>query len=107
MSLRRDLRGARQGVSSYSVPVSVGIQYRSGMPLPLNQKTKRGVIALAAPPGAAYAVPFDVNQAARGGRPTLIAAPAMPTPRRNRRLLTCMLSSPPTTISLRRIVANE
>jgi hypothetical protein len=53
MSRRSDLSGARHGVNSYDVPISRGIQYFSGMPLPLNQKTKRGGIAADASSGAA------------------------------------------------------
>jgi hypothetical protein len=45
------------------------------MPLPLNQKTKRGWTAVSAPAVAAYAVAFALNIAASGGRPTRIAAP--------------------------------
>ena len=47
MSLRSDSSGARHGVISKPEPASLGIQYRSGMPLPLNQNTNRGVTALA------------------------------------------------------------
>src|SRR5262245_15528528 len=62
------------------------------MPLPLNQKTNRGWIAVAAASAvAAYAVPFALNIAASGGRPTRIAAPVMLMFRRNRRLVSGML----------------
>src|SRR5216117_489873 len=44
ISARSDLSGARQGVRSESGPNSLGIQYRSGIPLPLNQKRNRGWI---------------------------------------------------------------
>src|SRR5438477_1967912 len=66
------------------------------MPLPLNQKTKRGARApsAAASAAAAYAVPFVLNIAASGGRPTRIAAPVMLMLRRNRRLLSGMNVSP-------------
>src|SRR5207253_8103098 len=62
------------------------------MPLPLNQNTKRGCTAASAPV-AAYAVPFELNMAASGGRPTLIAAPVMLMFLRNRRLLSGMMIS--------------
>src|SRR5580704_5027392 len=85
MSSRYGVRGARQGVNSKAAPVSRGIQYFSGMPLPLNQSTKREGIArdpvLAA---AAYAVPLELNMAASGGSPTRTMDPANP-PRRNKR----------------------
>src|SRR5207247_6015275 len=60
------------------------------MPLPLNQKTKRG----GTKPAAAYAVPFELNMAASGGSPTRIAAPVMLIVLRSRRLLSgigCLL----------------
>src|SRR5262245_53386803 len=61
------------------------------MPLPLNQKTKRGWTGAAAESTvAAYAVPFALNIAASGGRPTRIAAPVMLMFLRNRRLLSAM-----------------
>src|SRR5438067_8763128 len=94
MSSRIAASGARHGVNSYAAPVSVGIQYRSGMPLPLNQSTTRGWIAASAAGVAAYAVPFALNIAASGGRPTRIAAPVMLMFRRNRRLLSGMTLSP-------------
>src|SRR5205823_12362249 len=59
------------------------------MPLPLNQNTKRGCTA-ASTPVAAYAVPLELNIAASGGRPTLIAAPGMLMFLRNRPLLSGM-----------------
>src|SRR2546427_12565377 len=57
------------------------------MPLPLNQKRKRGWIGPAAVGVAAYAVPFVLNIATSGGRPTRIAAPVMLRLLRKRRLL--------------------
>jgi hypothetical protein len=47
----------------------------------------------AAPAVAAYAVPFELNIAASGGRPTRIAAPVMLMFLRNRRLLSGMAIS--------------
>src|SRR3954464_6194353 len=84
MSLRNGASGFRHAVISYSDPVSLGIQYFSGIPLPLNQNTKRDSIFLAAAlPGAAYAVPLGLNIASSGGSPIRINAPEAPTPLRN------------------------
>src|SRR5580658_9536115 len=56
------------------------------MPLPLNQSTKRVSIGAVAPvPAAAYAVPVELNMATSGGRPTVIADPALVIPPRKRR----------------------
>src|SRR5262245_41523932 len=78
ISLRNGASGARQGVSSKSVPVVVGIQYRSETPLPLNQSRKRVSgrtslkrLALAV---AAYAVPLALNMASRKDSATATAA---------------------------------
>ena len=46
-SPRNGASGERQGVIAYCDPSSEGIQYRSGMPFPLNQITKRLGIAFA------------------------------------------------------------
>src|SRR5712691_8219688 len=59
------------------------------MPLPLNQNRKRGWIGAAAAL-AAYAVPFALNIATSGGKPTRIPTPVMLSSRRNRRLLSGM-----------------
>src|SRR5580700_10874363 len=83
MSSRYGLNGERQGVNWKSGPVSRGIQYFSGMPLPLNHNTNRDSIARdPALPAAAYAVPFPLNMAASGGSPMRTIEPASP-PRRN------------------------
>src|SRR5579871_7015503 len=53
------------------------------MPLPLNQKTKRLSIGLAAP-SAAYAVPWELNMLTSGGNPMRIALPASVIPFKKR-----------------------
>src|SRR5689334_8637823 len=70
-SPRNGASGERQGVIAYCEPSSEGIQYRSGIPFPLNQITKRLGIAFPATsgPGAAYAVPCELNIETNGGRP--------------------------------------
>src|SRR5438876_9558679 len=79
MSCRYGVSGLRQGVNSKSGPVSRGIQYFSGMPLPLNHSTNRDSIAREPVlPGAAYAVPEPLNMAASGGKPTRKREPAKP-----------------------------
>src|SRR5215831_17032168 len=84
-------------------PTSEGIQYRSGMPFPLNQSTKR--LSMGVSPtragAAAYAVPCALNIETRGGRPTTILDPAAVSPfkivrRENltRFVITCDMNSP-------------
>src|SRR5688572_9425673 len=94
MSLRKGARGARQGVSSNPDPVSLGIQYFSGMPFPLNHATNRvgGVLVFS----AAYAVPFALNIPIRGGSPTVTGAPeraANPRRKRRRDNARCLVST--------------
>src|ERR1700687_2717987 len=84
MSLRNGASGPRHGDRRKSAPVSLGIQYRSGMPLPLNQKTNRLSMAFCETPSAAYAVPVELNMLTSGGSPTWIAPPARVRPWRKR-----------------------
>src|SRR5262245_39829166 len=86
MSRRKGASGARQGVIRYSGPVSAGIQYRSGIPLPLNHRTKRVSIALSRSPAApAYAAPLALNIETSGGSPTLTPVPISVKPFKNLR----------------------
>src|SRR5438477_6217186 len=83
MSLRNAASGLRQAVNSKSGPVSRGIQYFSGIPLPLNQSTKRVSISPEATLlVAAYAEPLGLNIHSRAGTPIRIRAPERPIPRR-------------------------
>ena len=99
---RRERRKARRHRDS-AAPSSDGIQYRSGMPFPLNHSTKRLSIALSAvrPAAAAYAVPCELNIETSGGSPTTICDPAAVSPfkmaRRDsltRFVITCDMNSP-------------
>src|SRR5258708_32873 len=83
MSSRNEASGERHGLSSKPLPVSVGIQYFSTIPLPLNHSTNRVSTGVSSLP--AQAVPFELNMAASAGRPTRIGTAAAVSPLRNRR----------------------
>src|SRR5579885_2517904 len=108
MSLRKGARGFRQGVNSNSAPVVRGTQYFSGMPFPLNQRTNRfSIFASPIRLDAAYAVPLGLNIASNAGSPILIIVPERPTPRRNVRRDSLVLTGILTPSSQERLRGNN